>query len=68
MVPCGDADDFDILSVGCCRSMIRAPTLEMAAVGTTKVVPKRWLKREATSRASSRCWRWSSPTGTRSVS
>ena len=28
------------------------------------VVPKRPLKRTARSRVSSRCWRWSSPTGT----
>ena len=36
--------------------------------GTTNPVPYRRLRRMASSRASSRCWRWSSPTGTRSAS
>jgi len=35
--------------------------------GTVNVWPKRWLKRSAMLRVSSRCWRWSSPIGTRSV-
>ena len=60
--------DFDIFAVGCCRSMMRAPTVGNVAFGTTSVGPKRWLKRIARSRVSSTCWRWSSPTGTSSVS
>ena len=47
---------------------MRAPTGGIVPFGTTKVSPKRWLKRMAMSRASSRCWVWSSPTGTSSVS
>ena len=68
IVPWGESSDFDILAVGFWRSMIRAPTGGMLASGTTSVSPQRWLNRMAMSRASSRCWRWSSPTGTRSVS
>ena len=52
--------------VGSCRSMIRAPTSGMRCSGTTRTSspsPKRALKRRATSRISSRCSRWSSPTG-----
>ena len=59
--PSGELTDLDILRSGCWRSMTRAPAVGMAASGTTRVSPKRWLKRMATSRASSRCWRWSSP-------
>ena len=51
IVPWGESADFDILLVGCCRSMIRAPTGGMAASGTTSVSPKRWLNRRARSRA-----------------
>jgi hypothetical protein len=67
-VPWGESADFDILAVGFCRSMMRAPTGGNVAFGTTNVSPKRLLNRPATSRASSRCWRWSSPIGTSSVS
>ncbi len=44
--------------------MIRAPTSGIRCSGTTRVSPKRSLKRRAISRISSTCWRWSSPTGT----
>ena len=44
--------------------MIRAACSGMNPVGTVKVSPNRPLNRRATSRVSSRCWRWSSPTGT----
>ena len=54
----------DILRSGDCRSMIRAPTSGIRGSGTTSTSPKRALKRSATSRISSMCWRWSSPTGT----
>ena len=48
--------------------MTRAPTAGNVAFGTTNVSPNRPLNRIATSRASSTCWRWSSPTGTSAVS
>ena len=54
----------DIFRVGSWRSMIRAPTSGIRCSGTTRMSsPKRALKRRATSRMSSRCSRWSSPTG-----
>ena len=56
--------EVDILRSGSCRSMIRAPTSGIRCSGTTSVSPKRSLKRIAMSRMSSRCSRWSSPTGT----
>ena len=55
----------DILRSGSWRSAMRAAARGMAASGSGKVSPKRALKRPARSRISSRCWRWSSPTGTR---
>ena len=67
IVPASLSDVVDIFWVGDWRSMIRAPTSGMRCSGTTSVSPKRALKRCATSRASSRCWRWSSPTGTSSA-
>ncbi len=39
MVPWGESNDFDILLVGCCRSITRAPARGMAASGTTNVSP-----------------------------
>src|SRR5262245_57901413 len=66
--PWGESSDFDIFDSGRCRSMMRAPSGTTTAFGTTKVSPNRWLNRIAMSRASSTCWRWSSPTGTSSVS
>ncbi len=63
-VPCGVPPVVDILFSGSCRSMIRAPTFGNVPSGTTSSSPKRSLKRSATSRISSMCWRWSSPTGT----
>ena len=68
MVPGAWSSDLDIFDVGSWRSMIRAPATGKVAVGTVKVGPYRLLKRSARSRASSTCWRWSSPTGTSSVS
>ena len=38
-VPWGDSDVLPIFPVGFCRSMMRAPTLGMAASGTTNVSP-----------------------------
>src|SRR5262245_63426819 len=38
-LPWGELTDFDIFWVGSWRSMIRAPTLGIAASGTTKVSP-----------------------------
>ena len=66
-VPWGVPLVVDIRFVGSCRSMIRPPTSGKIPCGTTNVSPKRALKRSAMSRASSMCWRWSSPTGTASV-
>ncbi len=68
MSPASDAADLDILAVGSCRSITRAPARGSTAFGTTKVSPKWWLKRMAMSRVISTCWRWSSPTGTSSAS
>ena len=68
MVPASDSADLDILFVGSWRSMTRAPAAGTTASGSTKVSPNRALNRSATSRVSSMCWRWSSPTGTWSVS
>ena len=64
IVPCGESADFDIFASGNCRSMILAPTGGMVAWGITNVSPYRELNRCAMSRVSSRCCRWSSPTGT----
>ena len=63
-VPCGLPPVVDIFFSGTWRSMIRAPTAGTRSSGTTSVSPKRALKRSATSRINSTCWRWSSPTGT----
>src|SRR5262249_8552088 len=60
IVPASLSAVVDIFWFGACRSMIRAPTSGMRCSGTTSVSPKRALKRSAMSRASSRCWRWSS--------
>ena len=56
--------DFDILIVGSCKSVIFAVSRTMYAEGTVNVLPNRVLNRCARSRVSSRCCRWSSPTGT----
>ena len=66
-MPCGDEEDLDILLAGSCRSVILPTAGRMYGAGTVNVSPKRWLKRCARLRDSSRCWRWSSPTGTSSV-
>ncbi len=66
-MPFGDEADFDIFAVGSCRSVIFAVSLMMCGAGTVNVCPYRWLKRCARSRVSSRCCRWSSPTGTASA-
>ena len=64
-VPCSLPPVVDILRSGSCRSRTRAPTSGMRCSGTTsRSSPKRALNRAATSRMSSRCSRWSSPTGT----
>ena len=67
MMPATDEDDLLILAVGSCRSVIFATSRMMYAAGTVNVSPYRWLNRMARSRLSSRCCRWSSPTGTWSV-
>ena len=66
-MPAGEEDDFDIFAVGSCRSVIFAVSLTMCGAGTVKVGPNSELNRWARSRVSSRCWRWSSPTGTASA-
>ena len=67
MMPFGDDADFDIFAVGSCRSVIFAVSLTMYGSGTVNVGPNVVLNRCARSRVSSRCWRWSSPTGTASA-
>jgi hypothetical protein len=57
-----------IFAVGSARSMIRAAVSGRTPSGTVNVRPYRELNRIATVRASSRCWLWSSPTGTWSTS
>ena len=64
MVPFGLPPVVDIFFSGSCRSRTRAPTVGMLPSGTTSVSPKRLLNASATSRISSMCSRWSSPTGT----
>lgn len=49
------------------RSRTFAAPAGMCASGRVNVSPNRLLKRVARSRVSSRCWRWSSPTGTRAA-
>ena len=66
--PRSEESDVDMRLSGSWRSMIFAPISPYVPSGTTNVSPKRWLNRCAMSRASSRCWRWSSPTGTTSAS
>ncbi len=66
-MPFGDEADLDILAVGSCRSVILAVPLMMYGSGTVNVSPNGVLNRWARSRVSSRCWRWSSPTGTSSA-
>ena len=68
IVPFADSEDLDILFLGSCRSITRAATFGIAADGMISVSPYLELKRSAMSRVSSKCWRWSSPTGTRSAS
>ncbi len=66
-MPAGEDDDLDILAVGSCRSVILAVSRMMYGAGTVNVLPYCVLKRWARSRVSSRCCRWSSPTGTASA-
>ncbi len=66
--PIGESSDFDIFFVGFWRSMMRAPTSGNVALGRRTSRRRQLLNRSATSRVSSTCWRWSSPTGTSSVS
>ena len=68
MQPASLVVDLDILFVGSCRSITRAPSAGVTAFGNTKVSPNRWLKRIAISRVISMCCFWSSPTGTSSAS
>ena len=56
-IPESDEADFDILAVGSWRSVTLAPALGVTAFGSTKVWPKRWLKRSAMSRVISMCCR-----------
>ncbi len=67
MMPCGEDVDLPIFAFGLSRSVIFATSARMYGRGTAKVGPNRWLNRCARSLVSSRCWRWSSPTGTWSV-
>jgi len=67
MMPCGEEADLLILLVGSCRSVILATVGRMYGSGLTNVSPNRWLNRCARFRDSSRCCRWSSPTGTSSA-
>jgi hypothetical protein len=53
-----------ILAPGSCRSRTLPVSFTMYGCGTVKVSPYRVLNRIARSRVSSRCCRWSSPTGT----
>ena len=62
--PLGEEEDFDIFAVGCCRSRILAVSSRMYGSGRGNAFLNRVLNRPARSRVSSRCWRWSSPTGT----
>jgi tryptophanyl-tRNA synthetase len=57
-----------IFDVGSWRSMIFADSLTMYGSGTVSTWPKREFIRSARSRVISRCWRWSSPTGTNAAS
>ena len=66
-MPCGEEEDLLILLVGSCRSVILETAGRMYGAGTVNVSPKRWLNRWARFLDSSRCCRWSSPTGTSSV-
>ena len=66
-MPFGDDADLDIFAVGSCRSVTFAVPLMMYGLGTVNVSPNVVLNRWARSRVSSRCWRWSSPTGTASA-
>src|ERR1700721_4662075 len=45
MMPCGEEDDFDILLVGSCRSVILDTAGRMYGAGTGNVSPERWLNR-----------------------
>ena len=57
--------DFDIFATPSSpRTRLPVPT---SVSGSGKKSPKRAFQRRATSRDSSRCWRWSSPTGTKSA-
>ena len=56
--------DFDILTVGFDKDIIRAPTFVTTAFGIVKISPNRLLNRLHKSRVNSTCWVWSSPTGT----
>src|SRR3954466_2949902 len=66
--PACEEDDLLIFEVGSCRSQILPVDATMYGSGTRRVGPNRPLNRWARSRVSSRCWRWSSPTGTWSAS
>ena len=48
--------NFDIFTVGSSKPMTRAPATGVEMSGTTNTSPNMWLKRIATSRASSMCW------------
>ena len=48
--------------------MIFADSLRMYGSGTVSTGPNRAFIRSARSRVISRCWRWSSPTGTNAAS
>ena len=58
---------YAALLLGALAMNVTAWARGMRASGTTSVSPKRELNRRATSRMSSRCSRWSSPTGTSSA-
>ena len=56
-------DDFDIFCSGFFRDIMRGVRV-WSAFGSKKVFPNFLLKLLASVLVSSRCWSWSSPTGT----
>ena len=67
-MPAGDDADLLIFAVGSCRSVIFAVARDDVRLGHDERARRTVvLNRCARSRVSSRCWRWSSPTGTASA-
>ena len=63
-VPCSDAPVVDILRSGLLEVAHARADLGDAGLGHHEQLAEALLKRSAMSRISSRCSRWSSPTGT----